>query len=278
MRSQWECLLENLGCWQGSFTRLSPKGIILEDIPSETILELKEDQQTMHQVVRRFYDGRPQDLVLEYRTLNKSIILFENGAFSQGAIQFAPFTEFGAELGLIFGDRRLRLIPLYDKSSQLERVTLIREHLPQSSTPERQPLTLDQLLGRWEGESITLSPNWLAPEVTPTVTEWQREGDRAILSLHMTTAAGKQIITSIAQIDQSNPQILYFNQENLSIQTLFLPDGASLTCPKTINSRQPFPLSISWLLESNLHHRMIRTYDRHGEWTNLTLVTERKVG
>jgi hypothetical protein len=239
MRSQWECLLENLGCWQGSFTRLSPKGEILEDIPSETSLELKEDQKTMRQVVRRFYDGQPQDLVLEYRSLNKSIILFENGAFSQGAIQFAPFTEFGAEFGLIFGDRRLRLIPVYNKSSQLERITLIREHLPQSTTPERPPLTLDQLLGRWEGESITIFPNWLTPEVKPTVTEWQREGDRAIL---------------------------------------FLPDGASLTCPQTINPRQPFRLSISWLLEPNLHQRMIRTYDQHGEWTNLTLVTERKVG
>lgn len=26
MRSQWECLLENLGEWQGSFTRFSPQG------------------------------------------------------------------------------------------------------------------------------------------------------------------------------------------------------------------------------------------------------------
>ena len=322
MRSQWECLLENLGCWQGSFTRLSPKGEILEDIPSETSLELKEDQQTMRQVVRRFYDGQPQDLVLEYRSLNKSIILFENGAFSQGAIQFAPFTEFGAEFGLIHGDRRLRLIPVYDKSSQLERITLIREHLPQSIgvnildaltplsppleggkskfspfqggvrggsrnlvcqvyqrqsiTPERPPLTLDQLLGRWEGESITLSPNWLTPEVTPTITEWQREGDRAIMSLQMPT--GQQTITSIAQVDQFNPQILHFTQDNSSIQTLFLPDGASLTCPETINSRQPFRLSISWLLAPNLHQRMIRTYDRYGEWADLTLVTERKVG
>ncbi|MDJ0549650.1 MAG: DUF3598 family protein, partial [Microcystis sp. M49637_WE12] len=26
MLSQWECLLKNLGQWQGSFTRLSPQG------------------------------------------------------------------------------------------------------------------------------------------------------------------------------------------------------------------------------------------------------------
>ncbi|NMF60304.1 DUF3598 family protein [Pseudanabaena yagii] len=278
MRSQWECLLQNLGCWQGSFARLSPQGEILEDIPSETSLELKEDQQTMHQVVRRFYDGQPQDLVLEYRTLNKSIILFENGAFSQGSIQFSPVAEFGAELGLIYGDRRLRIIPLYDKTSKLQQFTLIREHLPHSNTPERPPLTLDALLGKWEGEAITLSPDWLTPEVTPTVTEWRRDGDRAIMSLQMPTIAGTQTITSIAHIDPHNPQILRFEQNPISIQTLFLPDGSSLTCPETIIPRQPFRLSISWLLETNLHQRMIRAYNPQGGWENLTLVTERKVG
>ena len=278
MRSQWECLLQNLGCWQGSFTQLSSRGEILEDIPSETSLELKEDQQTMRQVVRRFYDGQPQDLVLEYRSLNKSIIVFENGAFSQGAIQFSPFTEFGAELGLIYGDRRLRLIPLYDKSSQLDRFTLIREHLPNSTTPERPPLTLDHLLGKWEGEAITLSPDWLNPEVTPTVTEWQKDGDRASMSLTMPTGLGTKTITSTAQIDPRNSQILNFDQDTLPSQTLFLPDGASVTCPLAIASNKPFRLSISWLLEPNLHQKMIRSYDNKGGWTSLTLVTERKVG
>lgn len=282
MRSQWECLLKNLGCWQGSFARLSPKGEILEDIPSETSLELKEDRQTMRQVVRRFYDGQPQDLVLEYRTLNKSIILFENGAFSQGAIQFSPVAEFGAELGLIYGDRRLRVIPLYDKFGQLERFTLIREHLPHNTNPERPPLSLDQLIGKWKGKAITLSPDWLTPEVTPTVTEWQRDGDRAIMSLQMQTSAGTQTITSIARIDPLNPQVLGFEQDstqsNLSIQTLFLPDGASVTCPEKLNSRQPFRLAVSWLLEPNLHQRMIRAYDQQGGWANLTLVTEHKLG
>jgi hypothetical protein len=47
MRSQWECLLQNLGEWQGSFTRLSPQGELLEDIPSETILEGLNNNQTV---------------------------------------------------------------------------------------------------------------------------------------------------------------------------------------------------------------------------------------
>ena len=278
MRSQWECLLQNLGCWQGSFTRLSTNGEILEDIPSETSLELKADNQTMRQVVRRFYDGQPQDLVLEYRTLNRSTNFFENGAFSQGSLQFAPYTEFGAELGLIYSDRRLRLVALYDKASQLDRFTLIREHLPDHTTPERPPLTLNDLLGKWEGEAITIASDWLEPEVMPTITEWQQEGDRVIMSLQMQTPMGAKAIASIARLDPDNSQILHFEQEGLPIQTLFLPDGASVTYPQAIATRQPFRLSLSWLLEPNLHQRIIRAYDLKGGWSSLTLVTERKVG
>lgn len=282
MRSQWDCLLQNLGHWQGSFTRLSTRGAILEDVPSETSLELKEDNCTVRQVVRRFNRDQAgiqqKDLVLEYRSLNKSTVFFENGAFSQGALQVAPFTEFGAELGMICGDRRMRLVTIYDCASQLDCFTFIREHLPDSPTPERPTLTLDALLGKWQGESITLSSDWLMPEISQTATEWQRNGDQAIMSLQMLTPMGEQTISSISKIDARNPQILHFEQEPLTIQTIFLPDGASITCPTAIIPHQPFRLSLSWLLEPNLHQRMIRTYDHKGGWTSLSLVTERKVG
>lgn len=276
MRSQWQCLLQNLGCWQGSFTQLSPQGKVLEDIPSETSLELKEDRLTMRQVVRRFYDGQPKDLVLEYRSLNKSILLFENGAFSQGSIQFSPVAEFGAELGLIANGRRLRLVALYDKSSQLDRFTFIREKLPHSNNPERPPLTLENLLGKWEGEAITISPDWPEPEVMPTVTEWRRDGEQITMSLQMQATMGAPMITAIAKPDFHNANILNFEQDHLPIQTLFLPDGASVTCPTSLSARQPFRISLSWLIEPNLHQRLIRGYDAKGAWTSLTLVTERK--
>jgi hypothetical protein len=290
MRSQWDCLLQNLGCWQGSFTHLSKQGEILNDIPSETSLELKDDRSTVKQVVRRFYDGQPQALVLEYRSLNKSTVFFDNGAFSQGSLQFSPYSDFGAELGLIYGDRRMRIVTLYDKS-QLDRFTFIREHLPNSQTSERPALTLEALLGKWEGESVTLAADWLVPESTPTTTEWEREGDRVIMSLQMSTPSGNQTISSVAHIDPLNSHILHFQpssqqisqqisqqSQDLGIKTIFLPDGGSITCPQAIANRQQFRLSISWLLEPNLHQRMVRTYDEKGGWSSISLVTERKVG
>ncbi|WP_246275551.1 DUF3598 family protein, partial [Brasilonema bromeliae] len=52
MRSQWESLLKNLGEWQGSFTRISPQGEILEDVPSVVSLQGLNNNQTIRQTIR----------------------------------------------------------------------------------------------------------------------------------------------------------------------------------------------------------------------------------
>ncbi|MCY7335843.1 MAG: DUF3598 family protein, partial [Chamaesiphon sp.] len=39
MKSQWECVLENLGEWVGSFTAVTAEGEPIEDIPSMIRLE-----------------------------------------------------------------------------------------------------------------------------------------------------------------------------------------------------------------------------------------------
>ncbi len=102
MLSQWDCFLQNLGEWHGSFTRLSPQGEQLEDTPTVVSLEARENNTLVYQVVRRCYPDKPAE-EQEYfvRSLNRSLLFFENGAFSLGSIQWSPFSEFGTELGLI---------------------------------------------------------------------------------------------------------------------------------------------------------------------------------
>ncbi len=135
--SQWANLLHNLGAWQGSFTRLSPQGEIQQDIPTLVTFEGVNDNQTIRQTVQHFsLDGEVvTEKVLVYSSLNRGVLFFEDGAFSQGSIQFGPFSEFGAELGFINGNRRLRLVQLFDKDSNLSRLTLIRERLLNTQAP-----------------------------------------------------------------------------------------------------------------------------------------------
>lgn len=276
MRSQWECLLQNIGEWQGSFTRFSPQGELLEDTPTVVSLQGLNNNQTIHQIVRRLPPNQPIDeIVLEYSSLGRNILFMENGAFSQGSMQWAPFSEFGAELGLITPNRRLRLVQMFDRNSQLERVTLIRERLTGTEEPERPPLTVEQLLGVWQGEAVTVYPDLRTPDTYPTQLKIHREdGNRLVQQLTFGIGASARTIASNATIDGP---IIHFNQSALPTQVLLLPDGASSNCPLQVKPGQFFVLEVGWLISPNQRQRLIRTYSDQGEWVNLTLVNEQKV-
>lgn len=280
MRSQWECLLQNLGEWQGSFTRLSPQAELIEDTPTVVSLTGLNDNKTIRQIVRFLPPDRPvEEKVFEYSSLGKGVLFFEGGAFSQGSIQLSPFAEFGAELGLIHRDRRLRLVQLFTPNGQLSRITLIRERLAGATTPERPPLQVDDLVGEWRGEAVTIYPDWRSPDTYPTQLQIERTGsDRLAQQLTIYSTPGHPYqIGSTGKIAGS---LLYFegnSQTNPQMnQVMLLPDGTSATCPQQVQLRQAFFLEVGWLLQPNLRQRLIRRYNEKGEWSSLTLVTEQK--
>jgi Domain of unknown function (DUF3598) len=280
--SQWQNLLQNLGVWAGSFTRLSPQADLIEDTPTRVTFASFEQDQAVRQTLEFFSKTGEvtQTKVLEYRSLNRSVLFFENGAFSLGSLQFAPFTEFGAELGFIQntngnspgipGNCRLRLVQLFDTHGQFTSITLIREHRQHTLHTERPPLTIDQLIGDWQGQAITLYPDWRSPKITTTTLSIGQEGDR----LWQRLITPEIDLASTAAIEGS---ILRFDQGSDPIQVLLLPGGASSNTPMSIPRGKPFFLEAGWLIEPALRQRMIRSYDEKGAWTSLTLVTERKV-
>ncbi|MBW4624585.1 MAG: DUF3598 family protein [Brasilonema octagenarum HA4186-MV1] len=110
MKSQWDCVLQNLGEWHGSFTRVSPQGELMEDIKSVIYLEGVNDNQAIHLVLRRYYptlgseELQPQDLVLDFSSPGVGSRYFETGAFCEGPVYFGSRTPFGAEFSFIGGD------------------------------------------------------------------------------------------------------------------------------------------------------------------------------
>ncbi|MEQ8971059.1 MAG: DUF3598 family protein [Coleofasciculus sp. C1-SOL-03] len=276
MRSQWDCLLQNLGEWQGSFTNFSPQGEPLTDTPTVVSLEGLNQNKTVRQVIRRYPPDRDvEETVLEYSTLARSVLVFETGAFSQGSMQWGPFSEFGAELGLIAGNRRLRLVQLYNKEAQLSQLTLIREKRAGTDTPERPPLTVDQLLGEWQGEAITLYPDLRSPDTYSTKLTIERpDSNRLVQQLTFGVGESVRTLTSSARIDGS---ILHFQDSALPVQVVLLPDGASSNCPLTIQSGHSFVLEVGWLIEPNLRQRLIRRYSDRASWVSLTLVQEKRI-
>jgi hypothetical protein len=272
MRSQWDCLLQNLGTWQGSFTRLTPTGIEIEDIPSLVSLEGLENNTLVRQTVRTSPSHQPpSEKVFEYRSLNRATLCFETGAFSQGSMQWSPLAEFGGELGLKAGDRRLRLVVTYDKSATLDRLTLIREALAGRESDTHPLLTVEQLLGTWQGQAVTLFPDLRSPEFFSTRLELMLQDSQI---LHQTLSFGDYRLSSHAKIEGSR---LLFTESELSVQVLLLPNGGSLNCPQKILPRQSFVLEAGWLIDPTHRQRLVRRYDKNGAWSSLTLVQEEKV-
>ena len=280
MVAQWENFLQNLGEWHGSFTQLSTRGEVLQDTPTIVSLEGFNDNKTVRLKVRRFSPnpsgvGEPEvsELVREYQTLGRDILFFENGAFSQGTIQLAPYSECGAEFGFIYNNRRLRFIQLYDTDGSLSKLTLIREKQLDKNVPERPPLTVEDLLGEWQGEAVTMYPDGRSPDIYSTNIQLHLESsDR--LAYKITFGNNGIVINSRARIDGS---VLHFNEGASPVQVVLLPDGGSCTFPAKIELRKPIFFEACWLVEPDLRFQMIRRYNERGEWVSLTLVTERKV-
>ena len=277
MSEQWNYFLKNLGEWHGSFTRFSPEGEETTDTPTLVTLEGLNDNRNVHQVVRYLPPNEPsRDVVVDYDSLNRSIVFFENGAFSQGSMQWGPYSTFGGEFGIIdreYGDgsRRLRMVELYNSSSQLERVVLIREKLPNSNVPERPILTCDRLLGEWQGEAVTMYADLSSPSKFSSQLKIEQIDEN---HLQQSLSFGERTITSTAQIKGSR---LLFTNSDLQTQIMLLPDGASCNCPLEIKLGHNFVLEMGWLLQPNLRQRIIRSYNEKGNWLSCTLVTEQKL-
>ena len=276
MENNWNNFLKNLGEWRGSFTRVSLEGEILDSTPSILTLEGLEENQLVRFRLRRFaqvnYDSEPsEDYVQDYRSVGNQIIFFETGAFSKGPFQFAPFSQFGAEYGFVAGDRRLRFVQLYDQDGNLSSLTLIREFRQGSNAQERPNLTLEQLLGTWEGTAEIVYPDWTPSESLSTRLEIQKiNGDR----LEQKLSFGQHQITSIARIDENK---LIFEDGATPRQILLLPDGTSTNAPLKLELRTSFFVEVGWLVEPNERQRLIRSYNEKGQWVHSTFVRERKI-
>ena len=80
-QNNWENFLKNLGEWQGSFTKISPDGEILDSTLSIINLEGLENNKLVKFRLRRFggnsYEETPtQDYAQEYRSVGKQMIFF----------------------------------------------------------------------------------------------------------------------------------------------------------------------------------------------------------
>jgi hypothetical protein len=275
MESNWGNFLKNLGTWEGLFTQVSTDGELLDSTPSILTLEGLEDNQLVRFRVRRFANNTSEqptvDNVQEYRSLGRQAVFFDTGAFSKGSLQVAPFAEFVAEYGFVSGDRRSRLVQLFDKQGGFASLTLIREIRSGTDAIMRPELTVEQLVGKWEGTAVTVFSDW-KPSETAVVSLEINQVNGGYLQQQL--SFGSRTIASTARIEGNR---LHFEEGVTPRRVLLLPDGVSSNTPLEISHRQPFFVEAGWLLSDNERQRLIRSYNDKGEWISSTHVVEHKV-
>ena len=271
MASQWQNFLLNLGDWRGSFTSLSPAGEILDTTPSILTLENgaanaapdSVEERLVRFRLRRYANGFDQeptrDYSQDYRNLGRQVVFFDSGSFCKGSLQVAPNTPFGAEFGFVAGDRRHRLVQMFEASGGFDGLVLIREFRAGSEAAERPPLSLEQLQGAWHGQAGTVLADWPEIEATAAETRFEPSGD-----------GGMRLLTRIGT-DESELEAP--RQARLQ----WLADGGYALMPPQVSHRQAFTVEAGWLRGPDCLERLIRRYDSSGAWQSAShLVLSRR--
>jgi hypothetical protein len=274
MTTNWQNFLKNLGEWQGSFTQVSLAGQILKSTPSIlTLTQLESDR--VHLRLRRFSDGdyhQPpsSDYQQEFRSLPRELVFFETGAFAQGALQLSGISTFGAEFCFVARDRRSRFVQLYDRQGNLSSLTLIREVRSGTDATEQPQLTIDRLLGTWEGVATTIYADGSEVKAQTRLQIDRLEEHQ----LQQQLTIGDNISNSIFNIDGDCRLV---DTDASANQILLLPDGVSSHTPLKVSADRSCALEVGWLVADKERQRLTRNYNDRGEWVSATHTIERKI-
>ncbi|MEM7063225.1 MAG: DUF3598 family protein [Cyanobacteria bacterium P01_B01_bin.77] len=269
---QWTYIRKNTGEWHGSFIQFSPEADWVSDTPS--VLTLEEDRLDQHMVLvlKRTPQGKSTQTTtreLGYPGAVPYICFFPTGAFSQGAMQRRPWSSFGAEFCLLSGNRRLRLVQLYNGNASgehiLDYVTLIPEYRPgvDNAAHDAARLSIDTLLGPWHGDRLYLPATMDKPQVTTSHWQAQRSGAELIL------LGDKELQQKFTPVDQYRWQAV----DDLKHLWL-LPGGVSCTVYPQLASKHPAQIEVCWYLSDHRRQRIVRDYDANGNWVGTALMIE----
>ena len=289
MMSQWQCIQQNVGTWQGSFTQFSPAGEQVKDTPS--ILTLAETKSgEMQLTLERTPEGKPPNVVTQkFSSPGPApyIYFFETGAFSQGSAQWAAFRQFGAEMSIKVGDRRVRFVIMYtgttNGTSELAYVTLIRETQSGETSFSEPDLKIEQLIASFTGDANILHADMSSP-MTVGHSRWYAEttGDGMVLNSGEYGARNSSFVQELSlaaeqPLERSHAQKVIPLEGDLAYQLMLLPNGAYCLLPQTIEKAVAFRIEVGWLRQDGERSRLIRYYNEQGVWTSTTLVEDRLV-
>ena len=288
MGFQWRCIQQNIGTWHGSFAQFSPDGEQVKDTPSVLTLEEVELGKKMLLTLERSPTNGSKDITRrEFSAPGPApyVYFFESGAFSQGSSQWAAFSQFGAEMSIKVGDRRVRFVIMYDSgsdgTSSLKYVTLIRETQTDGTQFTEPDMTPAKLLGQFAG-TVSVLHATMEP-MSSGNSRWTF--DSAGFNVQETTLQeGTEENVQTLSLNNNFEQVLCSKRpilleasgkEDLTYQLMPLPNGAYCLLPIAIRKNVAFRIEAGWLRTDGNRSRLIRYYDSRGVWTSSALIEDR---
>jgi Domain of unknown function (DUF3598) len=265
MKNQMQCLAMHLGQWEGVFTDFSADATFLGQ--KESVILFEEPEPEVIRQTNR-YPGCA-DKVWEYRDLSRDLQFFEDGSFSNGRGQLAPFSAFATEQGFLYGDHKARVVNLFDTEGKASSVTTIQEVRGSYQQPILIDNPLESFLGTWRGEALVLFPDWPEPEKFESELILEKEG----MKVHRQSKIG------IDTVDWRGTDVegsVNFD----SYRMIFYPGNLLAMSPRQLpvfSSDKSFFMEIGWFIEPRACLRMIRHYDHKGAWQKTTLIREQKL-
>jgi Domain of unknown function (DUF3598) len=267
MKNQMQRLAMHLGRWEGMFTDFSPEAKLLGQ-KSSVILFEEAEPNVIRQTNR--YPGC-EDKAWEYRDLSAGIRFFEDGSFSNGRSQLAPFSAFAAEQGFLYEDQKARIVQLFDVEGKASAITTIQEVRGRTyQTPASLNNPLEGFLGTWKGKALVLSPDWPEPEKLESELIFEKDGAQ----IHRQFKMGAQTFDWIGNYEDS---AVSFDDGRM----VFFPGNLMTMSPPQLpllSSDKSFSIEIGWLVDPRTCLRMIRYYDHKGSWQKVVLIKEQSQG
>ncbi|MDX2273625.1 MAG: DUF3598 family protein [Cyanobacteriota bacterium] len=262
MKTQKECLALHLGTWYGIFSETT----FFNQIPTEArhkrsqiIFEQPQPEVISQSNAYLPVEAENEDLFPSanpwyYQNFSAGLRFFEEGSFSNGRVQLAPFSDFATEQGFLFENQKMRVVQQFDSQGRISAITTIQEArgensqawLSQQIASLAEPVDSSTALSeffaeyensRWHGSATTLTADHYTPSQQSVTLIMGRGNDFCWL------AAPRLLLRS--------PQIL--------------------PIPTTHRDRH-FQIELIWLPNPEYYLGLIRRYDRQGAWQDITLI------
>jgi hypothetical protein len=265
MKNQIQCLAMHLGQWEGVFTDFSPEAKFIGQ--KESVILFEEPEPNVIRQTNR-YPGCA-DKVWEYRDLSGGLRFFEDGSFSNGRVQLAPFSAFATEQGFLYGDYKARMVHLFDTDGKASAVTTIQETRGSHQNPTPVHDSLESLLGVWSGEALVLSADWSEAEKFESALILEKVG----VQVHRQSKIGVHTVDEKGTyrdgfVNFDSYRMVFYPGNLLAISPWQLP---------LLSSDKSFFIETGWFIESGVSRRMIRHYDSKGSWQRTVLIKEQKL-